>query len=94
MVQTRKMALIHTLTAPVERVKGLFPIEKISLAYNVLTTVLIAYFYMQLMAPGAQLMERMGIVGMTALCYLLYQWRPCRLTTFVRVVAQLGLLAS
>lgn len=87
------MALIHTLTAPVERAKGLFPIEKISLAYNVLTTVLIAYFYMQLMDPGAQLMERMGIVGMTALCYLLYQWRPCRLTTFVRVVAQLGLLA-
>jgi hypothetical protein len=67
------MALIHTLTAPVEREKGLFLIEKISLIYNAFTTVLIGIFYMQLVHPGMQLLERMGIVGMTALCYLLYQ---------------------
>ncbi len=87
------MALIQTLTEPVERQKGLFAIERISLAYNAFTTVLIGCFYMQLMNPGIQLLERMGIVGMTALCYLLYQWKPNRLTTFIRVVAQLGLLA-
>lgn len=87
------MALIKTLTEPVEKKNGLFAIERISLAYNVFTTVLIGIFYMQLRNPGAQLIERMGIVGMTALCYALYHWRPCRLTTFVRVVSQMFLLA-
>ena len=92
MVQTGKMAIINTLTEPVEKQNGLFAIERISLAYNAFTTVLIACFYMQLATPGIQLLERMGIVGMTALCYALYQWKPCRLTTFVRVVAQMALL--
>ena len=87
------MALIKTLTEPIEKKNGLFAIERMSLAYNAFTTVLIGIFYMQLRTPGAQLIERMGIVGMTALCYVLYHWRPCRLTTFVRVVSQMFLLA-
>ncbi|MBR5803817.1 MAG: phosphatase PAP2 family protein [Bacteroidaceae bacterium] len=86
------MALIHTLTQPIEKQQGLFAIERISLMYNAFTTVLIGIFYMQLANPGIQLIERMGIVGMTLLFYMWYQWRPCRLTTFVRVVSQMFLL--
>ena len=87
------MALINTLTKSVEKQKGLFAIEYISLAYNVLTTILIGCFYMQLSHPAMQLFERMAIVLMTIFCYMLYQWHPCRLTIFIRVVAQMFLLA-
>ena len=87
------MALIDTLTTPIEKRNGLFAIEWISLAYNVFTTLLIFCFYMQLDHPAIQLLERMAIVLMTIVSFTLYQWRPCRLTQFIRVVAQMGLLA-
>ncbi len=87
------MALVGNLIKPVERKDGLFAVEHISLIYSVLTTALILVFYMQMARPGAQLLERMGIVLMTAVFYLLYRKYPCRLTVFVRVVGQMGLLA-
>lgn len=87
------MALIEKLTQPVERKNGLFAVEQISLIYNVLTTLLILVLYMQMTRPGAQLLERMAIVAMTVFLYLLYRKRPCRLTIFIRVAAQMGLLA-
>lgn len=87
------MVLIKTLTESVERRKGLLSVEYISLIYNIFTTLLIGCFYVELMNPGRQLLERVGIVVLTFLCYMLYQWKPCRLTVFVRVVAQMSLLA-
>lgn len=87
------MALIKTLLEPIEKRRGLLAIEHISLIYNVLTTLLILYFYMQMVRPGGQLLERMAIVVMTAILYGIYQWRPCRLTLFLRVVGQMALLA-
>lgn len=87
------MALIDTLTTPIAKRNGLFAIEWISLAYNLFTTLLICCFYMRLDHPATQLLERMAIVAMTVVTFTLYRWRPCRLTQFLRVVAQMGLLA-
>lgn len=72
---------------------GLFGVEVISLAYSALTTLLILFFYMRMDHPGEQLVGRICIVGMTLVLYTLYRRYPCRLTTMVRVVAQLFLLA-
>lgn len=81
------------LFGPHEKEKGLLAIEKAALVYNVLTTGLILILYTQMERPGGQLLERAGIVAMTAVLYILYGWRPCRMTLFARVVGQMALLA-
>lgn len=87
------MALIDTLTQRTEKQGGLFAIETAGIIYNIFTTILIACLYNQMDHPGEMLLGRIGIVVMTGLFFALYQWHPCRLTTFVRVTGQLALLA-
>ncbi len=81
----------HKQTTPAS--KGLLPIETASLIYSGLTTLLILYFYPDMARPGAQLAERAGILLLTAALWMLYRRKPCRLTLFLRVAGQLGLLA-
>ena len=55
----------------VESSKGLFAVERISLIYNAITTILIVLLYSRMDHPGMMLMERTGIVAITfALIYL------------------------
>ncbi len=72
--------------------KGLFPIEIVSLVYNLFTTLLICFLYPRMDHPGQMLLERAGIVLVTVLLMLIYQRYSCKLTAFFRTVFQLGLL--
>lgn len=87
------MALKKLLFEPVNSGKGLFAVETISLIYNILTSVLIILLYGKMDHPDVMLLERMCIIVMTFVLIWMYQAWSCRLTTFVRMVAQMSLLA-
>ena len=73
--------------------KGLFAVEKISLIYNLLTTLLILVMYQQMEQAGIMLIDRIVIASVTFLLMYLDRLAPCKVTTFVRIVVQMGLLA-
>lgn len=77
----------------VESSKGLFAVERISLIYNAITTILIVLLYSRMDHPGMMLLERAGIVAITFGLIYLYQKYPCRLSAFVRMVIQMSFLA-
>ena len=77
----------------VESSKGLFEVERISLIYNAITTILIVLLYSRMDHPGMMLLERAGIVAITFGLIYLYQKYPCRLSAFVRMVVQMSFLA-
>ena len=77
----------------VERSKGLFAVESISLVYNAITSLLIVCLYSQMERPEVMLLERMGIVLVTFALVYLYQTHPCRLAAFVRMAVQMSFLA-
>lgn len=77
----------------VESSKGLFAVERISLIYNTITTILIVLLYSRMDHPGMMLLERAGIVAITFGLIYLYQKYPCRLSAFVRMVVQMSFLA-
>ena len=77
----------------VETSKGLFAVERISLIYNAITTVLIVLLFSRMDHPVTMLVERVGIVAITFALIYLYQKYPCRLSAFVRMVVQMSFLA-
>ena len=77
----------------VESSKGLFAVERISLIYNAITTILIVLLYSRMDHPGMMILERAGIVAITFGLIYLYQKYPCRLSAFVRMVVQMSFLA-
>ena len=77
----------------VESSKGLFAVERISLIYNAITTLLIVLLYSRMDHPGMMLLGRAGIVAITFGLIYLYQKYPCRLSAFVRMVVQMSFLA-
>ena len=77
----------------VESSKGLFAVERISLIYNAITTILIVLLFSRMDHPGMMLLERAGIVAITFGLIYLYQKYPCRLSAFVRMVVQMSFLA-
>ncbi len=77
----------------VNTTKGLFAVERISLIYNALTTILILILFQRMDHPDIMLLERAGIVALTFGLMFLYQTYPCRLAAFVRMGTQMGLLA-
>ncbi|MCI5560193.1 MAG: phosphatase PAP2 family protein [Phocaeicola sp.] len=86
------MALIDIFKiTPLER--RLYAIEKASLVYNFITTVLILIFVNQLHHPATMLLERLGILVLMGAAWGLYSWYPSRITAFVRMALQMGLLA-
>ena len=87
------MALQVNWVEKTERGSGLFAIESISLLYNAITTILILILYTQLDHPTLMLYERLGIASLTIALIILYLAVPCKLTAFLRIATQLGLLA-
>ena len=77
----------------VESSKGLFAVERISLIYNAITTILIVLLFSRMDHPGVMLLERAGIVAITFGLIYLYQKYPCRLSAFIRMVVQMSFLA-
>ena len=77
----------------VDTYKGLFAIEKISLIYNVLTSVLIVVLFDRMDHPAQMLWDRALIAFVTFLLMYLYRLAPCKFSAFVRVVIQMSLLS-
>ena len=77
----------------VESSKGLFAVERISLIYNAITTILIVLLFSRMDHPSVMLLERAGIVAITFGLIYLYQKYPCRLSAFIRMVVQMSFLA-
>jgi membrane-associated phospholipid phosphatase len=71
----------------------LFAVEKISLAYNLFTCVLICIFFKEMSHPGEMLLGRAAIAILTFALLYLYNLAPNKLSTFVRIAVQMGLLA-
>lgn len=81
------------LLKKIEAPRGLFAVEKVTLIYNLLTAFVIILLFPRMAQPWPMLCERAMIVGMTFGLMYLYRIHPCRLTTYIRVLVQLGLLS-
>lgn len=77
----------------IEHSKGLFAVEKISLIYNALTSIIILFIYPVMEHPGQMLWERALIVALTFALIRLYRMTPCRLSAFIRMAVQMSLLS-
>ena len=73
--------------------KGLFAVEKITLIYTLLTSILILYLFQEMDHPVRMLFERSLIVGVTFLLMYLYRLAPCKFSAFVRIAIQMSLLS-
>ena len=73
--------------------KGLFAVEWVVMGYLVLTTLLMLFTWVKLQNPESMLWGRFRVVAITAAMWLIYRMVPCRLTRFIRIVAQMALLS-
>ena len=62
----------------VETRKGLFAVEKITLIYNLLTSILILFLFQRMDHPWHMLLDRAMIAAMTFLLMYLYRLAPCK----------------
>lgn len=73
--------------------KGLFAVEKITLIYVFLTSILIMFLFERMDHPVQMLLDRAIIVlSSLALAYL-YKFYPCKLSAFIRMGFQMSLLS-
>ena len=77
----------------VETRKGLFAVEKVTLIYNLLTSILILFLFQRMDHPWHMLLDRVMIAGMTFLLMYLYRLAPCKFSAFVRIAIQMSLLS-
>ena len=73
--------------------KGLFAVEWVIMGYLVLTTLLMLLTWVKLQNPESMLWGRFRVVAITAAMWMIYRMVPCRLTRFIRIVAQMALLS-
>lgn len=72
---------------------GLWPIEWLTLAYLMFTSLLIAIFFSPMDHPSDMFFDRIAIVVGTLLLWRIYCLWPVHILTFFRVTAQMVLLA-
>lgn len=77
----------------IETQKGLFAVEKISLIYNLLTSILILFMFRMMDHPLQMLWDRVMIAVMTFMLMYLYRLAPCKFSAFVRIAIQMALLS-
>lgn len=73
--------------------KSLFAVETINLIYNAVTTILILFLFNRMHSPLLMIGERAIIVVATFALVYFYNRCPNRFTAFIRIAAQMGLLA-
>ena len=73
--------------------KGLMALEWAMVAYLVLTLLYTFFLQTKLVNPEAMIWGRLRILVTTLLLWGVYRLLPCRLTRFIRVAVQFGLLA-
>ena len=78
----------------IETRKGLFAVEKITLIYNLLTSILILFLFQRMDHPWHMLLDRAMIAAMTFLLMYLYRLAPCKFSAFVRIVIQMSCLTG
>ena len=77
----------------VESRKGLFAVEKVTLIYSLLTSILVLFMFQKLDHPWQMLLDRAMIAGMTFLLMYLYRLAPCKFSAFIRIAIQMSLLS-
>ncbi|MBQ7420221.1 MAG: phosphatase PAP2 family protein [Prevotella sp.] len=65
--------------------KGLWVVEKVIIAYIAFTILMMACWWDAMVHPAAMLWMRARVLLLMGALWLLYRWRPCRLTRLVRV---------
>lgn len=78
---------------PLPLKKGLLIVEKLSLVYALLTSLLILALFKEVDAPIDMLMNRVIIVGITLGLTIITAWWPSKLMILLRVGFQMGLLS-
>lgn len=73
--------------------KGLFAVEKVSLIYNLLTSILILFIFQRLENPFILLRDRVAIACVTFLLIYLYRLAPCKFSALIRIGVQMALLS-
>ncbi len=73
--------------------RGLMVLEWAVLGYMLLTLLVILFTYTKMESPHAMIWGRVRIGAITIALWAVYRLVPCRLTRFIRVGVQLGLLA-
>ncbi len=87
------MAIKELFALEKKPLRGLMTVEWLTLAYLLLTLVLMAVLASRLHEPASMLLMRLRVVGGTALLWGLYRVLPCRLTRLLRVAGQMTMLA-
>ena len=72
--------------------KGLMAVEWVTVAYLLITLVIVLFAYTRVENPQAMIWGRVRIAAMTVALWGAYRLVPCRLTRCVRIVTQLALL--
>ncbi|MDR0961367.1 MAG: phosphatase PAP2 family protein [Mediterranea sp.] len=73
--------------------KGLFAVEKATLIYTLLTSILILYLFQEMEHPVRMLIERAAITLTTFSMMYLYRIYPCKTGAFIRVAVQMSFLS-
>ncbi len=71
---------------------GLLAVEWVIMGYMVFTLLMMAFLRAELVNPEAMLWGRLRYVVVTLAVWALYRIRPCRLTLFARIAAQMCFL--
>ena len=77
----------------VDTQKGLFAVEKISLIYNLLTSILILFMFRMMDHPLQMLLDRVLIAGVTFAVMYLYRLAPSKFSACIRIAIQMSLMA-
>ena len=73
--------------------KGLLPFEWVVLAYIFFTSAIVLFTSTKMANPEAMIWGRIRVGTMTIALWIVYRMLPCKLTMFMRVGAQMALLA-
>ena len=74
-------------------IKGLLAVEWIAMGYLLLTLLMMAFTWNKLVNAESMLMLRFLFIMATLTVWMLYRWKPCRLTILVRIVMQMVFLS-
>src|SRR5574344_3143676 len=73
--------------------KNLFALEWVVIAYLLFTMLIVFFTYTKIENPESMIWGRVRIAVMTIALWAVYRMIPCRFTRFVRIGAQMALLA-
>ena len=73
-------------------VKGLLTVEWIAMGYLLLTVLMMGFMWTKVQHPEPMLWGRFRFVTTTVAMWAVYRMVPCRLTMFLRILAQMAFL--